>query len=227
LPQAGQDLRFTSDILAGIYLGNIRKWNDPAIRSINRSVTLPDADIVVVHRSDGSGTTFAFTDFLNKTNREWKAIVGAGTTVAWPTGRGLQGNDGVASLVERTPNSIGYTELSFAIQRRLSYGTVRNAAGNFTQANLITLAEAAAGSSSDILIPITNAPGKDAYPIASYTWLLVPQSFPDSATKSAVADFLDWILTTGQKECSALAYNPLPKEILTRELQQLAAFKTK
>jgi phosphate ABC transporter phosphate-binding protein len=227
LPQAGQDLRFTPDILADIYLGKIRKWNDPAIREFNRGVTLPNADIIVIHRADGSGTTFAWTNFLSKTNPEWKAVVGTGTTVRWPTGRGAQGNDGIASLVDQTPNSIGYAELSFAIQRRLSYGTVRNAAGNFTQANLLTLAAAAANSSNDILTPITNAPGKDAYPITSFTWFLVPQSFPEPATKAAVAEFLNWVLTSGQKECSALAYYPLPKEIVNRELEQLAAFKAK
>jgi phosphate transport system substrate-binding protein len=226
LPRAGQDLRFTPEVLAGIYLGKIRKWNDPAIREFNRSVTLPDTDIIVVHRAEGSGTTFAFTDFLSKTNPEWKSVVGSGTTVSWPVGRAAPGNDGVAALVEQTPNSIGYTELSFAIQRQLSYGTVRNAAGNFTQANLITL-PAAAASASNILIPITNAPGKDAYPITSFTWLLVPQSYPDPATKAAVAEFLNWILTSGQKECSALAYNPLPSEVAARELEQLAAFKAK
>ncbi|MEI9977466.1 MAG: phosphate ABC transporter substrate-binding protein PstS [Edaphobacter sp.] len=230
LPQAGQDLQFTPDVLAGIFLGKIRKWNDPAIHAINRSINLPDADIVVIHRADGSGTTFAFTDFLAKTSSAWKAAIGSGTTVKWPIGRAAQGNDGVASLVEQTPNSIGYAELSFAIQRQLSYGTVRNAAGNFTQANLITLAAAAASVStrgSDILAPLTNAPGKDAYPITSFTWLLIPESFPDPATKAAVAEFLEWILTSGQKDCSALAYNPLPKEIVTRELEQLAAFKAK
>jgi phosphate ABC transporter phosphate-binding protein len=227
LPQAGQDLRFTSDVLAGIYLGKIRKWNDPAIRAINRSVTLPNADIVVLHRSDGSGTTFAFTEFLSQTSPAWKSAAGTGTTVNWPVGRAAQGNDGVASLVEQTPNSIGYVELSFAIQRRLSYGTIRNAAGNFTQANLLTIAAAAANRTNDILTPITNAPGKDAYPIASFTWLLVPQSFPDPATKAAVTDFLLWILTTGQRDCSALGYYPLPKEIVARQLETLAAFKAK
>ena len=227
LPQAGQDLRFTSEILAGIYLGKIRKWNDPEIRAVNHGLTLPDADIVVVHRSDGSGTTFAWTDFLSKTNAAWKSAVGNGTTVTWPTGRGAQGNDGIASLVEHTPNSIGYVELTFAIQRQLSYGTVRNAAGNYTQANLLTLAAAAANQSRDTFAPITNAPGKDAYPIASFTWILIPQSFPDPATKAAVADFLLWILTAGQRDCSALAYNPLPKEVVERELEQLAAFKAK
>lgn len=229
LPQTSQDLQFTPEVLAGIFLGKIRRWNDPAIRAINRSINLPDADIVVVHRADGSGTTFAFTDFLTKTNPEWKSAVGSGITVKWPTGRAAQGNDGVASLVDKTPNSIGYAELSFAIQRQLSYGSVRNPAGNFTQANLLTLAAAASASprGGDILTPLTNAPGKDSYPITSLTWLLIPEKFPDPATKAAVAEFLDWILTSGQKECSALAYNPLPKEILARELDQLAAFKSK
>jgi phosphate transport system substrate-binding protein len=227
LPQAGQDLRFTSDILAAIYLGKIRKWNDSAIREFNHGVTLPDANIIVVHRADGSGTTFAWTDFLSKTNSAWKSAVGTGTTVTWPTGHGAQGNDGIASFVEQTPNSIGYAELSFAIQRRLSYGTIRNAAGNFTQANLLTLAAAAANSPGDIHTPITNAPGRDSYPITAFTWFLVPQSFPDPAIKSAVAEFLDWALTSGQKECSALAYNPLPKEVVARQLEQLAAFKAK
>lgn len=228
LPPSSQDIRFTPEILAAIYLGKIRNWNDPAIRAINRGVTLPDAGIVVVHRADGSGTTFAWTDFLSKTNGEWKSAVGSGTTVNWLTGRGAQGNDGVAALVNQTPNSIGYAELSFAIQRQLSYGAVRNAAGNFTQANLITLAAASTSTRGDgPLASLINAPGKDAYPIATFTWLLVPESFPDPATKSAVAEFLDWILTSGQKECSALAYNPLPKEIIARELEQLATFKAK
>jgi phosphate transport system substrate-binding protein len=232
LPQSGQssqDLRFTPEVLAGIYLGKIRRWNDPAIHAINHGVNLPDAEIIVVHRADGSGTTFAWTDFLSKTNAEWKSAVGSGTTVKWPVGQGAQGNDGTASTVARTPNSIGYAELSFAIQRQLSYGTVRNAAGNFTQANLITLAAAASASTqgNGALASLINTPGKDAYPITAITWLLVPESFPDPATKSAVAEFLDWILTSGQKECSALAYNPLPKEIVAHELEQLATFKAK
>lgn len=230
LPQTGQGLQFSPEVLAGIFLGKLLKWNDPAIRAINRSANLPDAEIIVIHSADGSDTTFAFTDYLTKTNSDWKSAVGSGATVKWPTGRTAQGNDGIASLVEQTPNSIGYAELSSAIQRQLSYGSVRNAAGNFTQANLLTLAAAAANVSvhgNDILAPLTNAPGKDAYPITSLTWLLVPASFPDPATKAAIAEFLEWILTSGQKECSALAYDPLPKEILARQLEQLAAFKAK
>jgi phosphate ABC transporter phosphate-binding protein len=229
LPQASQDLHFTPDVLAGIYLGKIRRWNDPAIRDLNHGITLPDAEIIVIHRSDGSGTTFAFTNFLSQTNPAWKSAIGTGITVNWPIGRSAQGNDGVAALVEQTPNSIGYAELSFAIQRQLSYGTVRNAAGNFTQANLITIDAAAASVSTrgnDILTSLTNAPGKNAYPITSFTWFLVPESISDPATKSAVADFLDWILTTGQKECSALAYTPLPKEIVAHQQDLLAKFKS-
>jgi phosphate transport system substrate-binding protein len=231
LPQTGEDLRFTPEVLAGIYLGKIRKWNDPSIRAINHGVSLPDAEIIVIHRADGSGTTFAWTDFLSKTSSEWKSVVGSGTTVKWPTGHGAQGNDGIASMVERTPNSIGYAELSFAIQRQLSYGSVRNAAGNFTQANLITLAAAIENSSTqgtgNLPSSLINAPGKDSYPITAFTWLLVPESIPDRAVKSAVAEFIEWILTSGQKDCSALAYNPLPKEIVSRELGQLSNFKAK
>lgn len=228
LHNVSSDLRFTPEILAGIYLGKIRRWNDPMIRSVNRSVSLPDAEIVVIHRADGSGTTFAFTEFLSRTDPAWRASVGSGTTVNWPAGQGVQGNDGVASTVDRTPNSIGYTELTFAIQRQLNYGMVRNASGNFVQANFVSLAASAAGVSSDSpATSLVNSPGKDSYPITSFTWLIVPETIPDAATKSAVAEFLDWILTSGQKECSALAYNPLPKEIAGRELQLLTSFKSK
>ena len=229
LPHIGNNLRFTPEILANVYLGKIRTWDDPAIRAVNHGVPLPSAPIVVIHRNDGSGTTFAWTDFLSKTSPDWKATVGSGTTVKWPVGNGIQGNDGVASTVAQTPNSIGYTELTYAIQRQLSYGIVRNAAGNFMQANMATLAAAAIAphGTSAIASSLTNAPGKYAYPITTFTWLLVPESIPDPATKSAVVEFLEWILTTGQKESSALAYHPLPKETVTRELQMLAAFKAK
>jgi phosphate ABC transporter phosphate-binding protein len=229
LPDAPHDLRFTPEILAGIYLGKIRKWNDPAIKDINHGIPLPDADIVVIHRSDGSGTTVAWTTFLSKTNPTWKSTVGSGFTVSWPIGQAASGNEGIASMVEQTPNSIGYAELSYAIQRALSYGTVRNATGSFIQANLISLAAAASSTTQPegADSPLINAPSKGAYPITSLTWLLVPESIPDPATKSAVAEFLDWILTSGQKDCSALAYNPLPKDIATRELQLLATFKAK
>jgi phosphate transport system substrate-binding protein len=229
LSQPGEDLRFTPEVLAGIYLGKIRKWNDPSIRAINSSVNLPDAEIIVAHRADGSGTTFTWTDFLSKTNSEWKSAAGSGTTVKWPIGQSALGNDGIASMVERTANSIGYVELSFAIQRKLSYGAVRNAAGNFIQANLVSLTAAvdnssASGAGNSSLI---NAPGQDAYPITSFTWVLVPESIPDPAIKSAIFGFIEWILTSGQKECSALAYTPLPKEIVSRQLEQLSSWKAK
>jgi phosphate transport system substrate-binding protein len=227
LPQIGSNLRFTPEILAKIYLGEIRTWDDRAISAINRGVPLPNAPIIVIHRTDGSGTTFAFTDFLSKTSPEWKSTVGNGTTVKWPVGQGVQGNDEVAATVAQTPNAIGYTELTYAIQRQLSFGTVRNAAGNFVQANPITLAAAAVSAQTSPTASITNAPGKDAYPITSFTWLLVPASIPDPATKSAVVEFLDWILTSGQKDCSALAYHPLPKETAARQLRMLATFKAK
>jgi phosphate ABC transporter phosphate-binding protein len=230
LPNVGQDLRFTPEVLASIYMGKIHRWNDPRIAAVNHHVSLPDHEIVVIHRSDGSGTTFVWTEFLSKTNPEWKATVGTGTTVNWPAGRAAEGNDGVATTVAQTPDSIGYTELSYAIQRQLSYRTVRNAAGNFIQANLLTLAAAASATrtGSDTRdLSLTNAAGKEAYPIASLTWLLIPESMPDPATRSAVADFLQWMLTAGQKECSALAYTPLPKEVVSRELELLARFRSK
>jgi len=230
LPNVGPNLRFSPEVLAAIYMGRIRRWNDPLITAINPHISLPDHEIVVIHRSDGSGTTFVWTDFLTKTIPNWKAAVGSGTTINWPTGKGAKGNDGLADAVVDTPYSIGYTELTYAIQRQLNYGIVRNAAGRFIQANLISLAAAAnsalggPGRDNSSLI---NATGHNAYPITSFTWLLVPQSIPDPATKSAVASFLHWMLTTGQKECSALAYVPLPKETVNRELEQLATFRSK
>lgn len=230
LPRVGRDLNFTPDVLAGIYMGTIRRWNDPEIVAINHHVALPDQEIVVVHRSDGSGTTFAWTDYLSKTNSAWKTSIGSGFAVNWPVGKEAEGNDGVASTVAATPNSIGYAELSYAIQRELSYGTVRNSSGNFVQANLFSLGAAASSfrkDTGDPYAPLTNSSARDAYPITSLTWLLVPESIPDPATKSAVADFLGWMLTSGQKECAALAYMPLPKEIVNRELDLLATVKSK
>lgn len=224
LPHVGRDLRFTPEILSDIYLGKVRRWNDPEIAAINRHLSLPDREIVVVHRSDGSGTTFVWTDFLSRTVPGWKNSVASGSTIDWPIGHEARGNDGMAAEVANTPYSIGYTELTYAIQRQLTYASVRNKAGQFIQANIFSLA-AAADSAPDIDSPI-NASGKDAYPIASFTWLVIPQSMPDPAVKSAVAGFLEWMLTTGQKECSSLAYNPLPKKIVSRELEQLATFKS-
>jgi len=222
-----QDLNFTGEILAGIYLGRITKWNDPAIVKANRDANLPNADILVFHRSDGSGTTHAWSDFLSKTSPEWKSAVGTDTTLKWPAGTGVVGNEGVADAVEKTPNSIGYVELVYAIRHQLSYGDVRNSAGNYIHADVYTVAEAAKSavtSNPDSLISITDPSGKDAYPIATFTWLLFPQEIKDGAKKAALLALLRWILTAGQSECSALAYTPLPRSVAAQELDLLNTF---
>ncbi len=225
LPDAGPDLRFTPEILAAIYLGKITRWNDPALRAINRWATLPDEPIVVVHRSDGSGTTFTFTQFLSATTPEWKSAVGTGMRVNWPIGLAAQGNDGVAAKVADTPGAIGYIELTYAIRHELNYGLVKNAAGNFVQANLATLSEAAraAPKSGDIRTPLVNSPASGAYPIATFTWILLPRSAADPQKSAALQDFLRWMLTSGQKECSGLGYLPLPREIAAQELRRAGA----
>ncbi len=227
LSGSGRELRFTSAVLAGIYLGRIRKWNDSEIRNLNKDVDLPDAEIVVIHRSDGSGTTYAWSEFLSKTDPEWKNAMGTGTELKWPVGSGAEGNEKVATAVQGTPNSIGYVELVYAIEHRLSVGTVRNRAGSFIRADLDSLAEAAkaaalspdAHSFSSIIDP----PGKNAYPIATFTWFLLPPEIEDAAKKQALHELLRWILTTGQKECSSLGYAPLPAEVAARQLDFLQA----
>ncbi len=222
------DLNFTPEALAGIYLGKITKWNDPVIKGSNKSARLPDADIVVIHRSDGSGTTYAWSDFLSRTSAEWKTSVGAGMTPNWPVGTGVAYNEGVAAAVQRTPNSIGYVELVFAIQHELSFGAVRNASGEYVRADLESVAAAAdsaitgnASSPSSII----NAAGKNAYPIATFTFLLLPQQPKDGPKKAAMLELLQWVLTSGQKQCSALGYAPLPREVVNRQLQVLDGFK--
>ena len=222
------DLNFTPEILAGIYLGRITKWNDPAIVKANRDAGLPNADIVVFHRSDGSGTTHAWSDYLSKVSPEWKSTVGSDTTLNWPTGTGAVGNEGVAEAVQKTPNSIGYVELVYAIRRQLSYGDVLNSAGNYIHADVYTVGEAAKSAvTSDpaSLISITNPSGKDAYPIATFTWLLFPQQIKDAAKKAALYELVRWILTSGQQECSSLAYTPLPRNVAEQQLEQLKGFK--
>jgi phosphate transport system substrate-binding protein len=221
-----RELRFTPQILAGIYLGKITHWDAPEIRTVNRGVSLPNAAIVVVHRSDGSGSTYAFTDFLSRTCPDWKSAVGTGSTVQWPVGVGAARNDGVASQVEQTPNSIGYVELTYAVQHELSFGAVRNAAGVFVTANLDSVAAAA---QSAVIVAgeapsIVNAPGKAAYPISSFTWILLPETIP-GGDRSTIAEMLQWMLTSGQKQSSALGYAPLPREVASRELQSLAQLK--
>jgi phosphate transport system substrate-binding protein len=229
LPGLDLDLKFTPEALADIYLGNIKKWNDPRIKNSNRGADLPDADILVIHRSDGSGTTYAFSDFLSKTSPNWQNSVGTGTTLKWPVGSGMERNEGVASAVRGTPNSIGYVELVYAIQHQLSYGAVRNSSGKYVRADLNALAEAAkadtrsAGSESPS--SIVNAPGENAYPIATFTWLLFPTEIADPTKKRALLELLQWALTSGQKECSALGYAPLPRETAIRQLEILNNLK--
>ena len=219
------NLNFTPQTLSGIFLGKITKWNDPQIRDSNHGVSLPDSEIVVVHRSDGSGTSFVWTDYLSRINPQWKASVGVGATVSWPVGIGAERNEGVASAVQQTPSSIGYVEFVYALQHELSFGAVRNSAGEFVKANIasVTAAAAAAGNQGqDFRISITNPPGKSAYPIATYTWLLVPEQTDDKNTKAALTELLRWVLTSGQKKCSAFGYAPLPAEVAKRALDSLS-----
>ncbi|HKM67864.1 MAG TPA: phosphate ABC transporter substrate-binding protein PstS [Candidatus Acidoferrum sp.] len=222
-------LNFTPETLAGIYLGKIKKWNDPKIRAANKNASLPDAEIIVVHRSDGSGTTFVWTDYLSKVSPDWKKTVGAGSEVQWPAGTGAEGNEAVAAMVQQTPNSIGYVELVYALRHQLSFGAVRNAAGEYVLADLTSVTVAAKGAAgamtSDFRVSITDAPGKGAYPIATFTWWLVPQDLGGAGKKPAFVELLKWVLTSGQNDCSALGYAPLPKEIANRELQFLATLK--
>jgi len=224
-----RSLKFTAEVLAGIYLGKIRKWNDREIRELNRSAGLPDTEIKVVHRSDGSGTTFVWTDYLSKLSPEWKSLVGSGTDVKWAVGTGADGNEGVAEAVKQTPNSIGYMELVYALRHQLSFGAVRNAAGQFVQADLASVTaaagEALSAMTADSRVSITNAAGKGAYPIASFTWWLLPENLESADKKEAVRDLVEWMLSSGQKECSALGYAPLPKEVVERELQLLSKLK--
>jgi len=218
-----QPLRFTPAVLAGIFLGSIARWNDPALAQANPGVKLPAADIVVVHRSDGSGTTFVWTDYLSKVSAEWKTKVGSNTSVKWPVGLGGKGNEGVAALVKQTPNAIGYVELIYAIQTRLPYGVVQNQAGAFIKADLASVTRAAAGADmpADFRVSITNAAGKDAYPICSFTYLLVPARWPNVTKGRIIADFLRWMVTDGQAFTEPLSYAPLPKAVVQKELDAI------
>jgi phosphate transport system substrate-binding protein len=221
------DLKFSGAALAGIYLGKITKWNDPVIAKANPGVKLPPTDIIAVHRAEGSGTTFVFTDFLSKISPEWKSGPGSNTSIKWPaSGVGQQGNEGVAGMVKQTPGAIGYVELIYALKNNMSYGSVENAAGTYVKANLDTVTAAAAGAAksmpADFRVSITNAPGKNAYPISSFTWLLIPTQIPDAQKRTALVNFLKWMLADGQKDCAALYYAPLPKEVVAQELKQIA-----
>ena len=227
VPGVTEEIKFTPEVLAGIYLGRITNWNDKALAAGNPGIKFPDQPIIVVHRSDGSGTTYIFTDYLSKVSSDWQSSVGKGTSVKWPVGLGGKGNEGVAGVVRQMPGALGYVELIYAVQNRIPYGSVRNTAGNFVKASLESVT-AAAGSMknmpADFRVSITNAPGKDAYPIASFTWLLIPAQSKDPAKGKILVDFLNWMVDDGQKMTAALTYAPLPENVAEKvkaEIKQL------
>jgi len=219
-------LTFTADALVGIFMGKIMKWNDPAITGPNPGIQLPNAPIIVVHRSDGSGTTFCFTDYLSKVSKEWETKVGRGGSVNWPVGLGGKGNEGVSGQVKQVPNTLGYIELSYAVQNKMTFGKVKNAAGVFVEPSLAGVSAAAAAAAKnmpdDFRVSITDAAGKDSYPISTFTWLLVPNKIPDAAKGKAIKDFLHWMLATGQGMAAPLDYAPLPKPVVAKEEKAIA-----
>jgi phosphate transport system substrate-binding protein len=221
------ELKFDGDTIAGIFLGNIKKWNDAKLKALNPGVTLPDQEIVVVHRSDGSGTTYIWTDYLSKVSPDWKQKVGTNTSVNWPTGLGGKGNEGVAGQIKQTPGAIGYVELIYAVQNKMPYATVKNAAGEFVKATAesITAAIATAQIPDDFRFSMTNAPGKDSYPISGATWLLVYEQQKDAAKGKKLVEFLKWALTTGEPMATELHYAPLPEELRTRVLKRVDEIK--
>jgi phosphate transport system substrate-binding protein len=229
IPDVSAELRFTGKVLADIYLGKITKWNDAAIRNLNPGVNLPGAEITVVHRSDGSGTSYIWCDYLSKISPEYKKTVGVATSVNWPVGVGGKGNEGVAGLVKQTPGSIGYVELIYAIQNKISYGSVQNADGEFVRASTETVSNAAAAAAKnmpkDFRVSITNAPGHDVYPISSFTWLLLQESPSDVARSRIMVDFTRWALSGGQGLAPQLGYAPIPKEVVALEMEALKRVK--
>jgi len=229
IPGVDAELKFTGAVLADIFLGKVTKWNDDAIKALNPGVALPGSEITVVHRSDGSGTSYIWVDYLSKVSPEWKTKVGVATSVNWPAGVGGKGNEGVAGLVRQTPASIGYVELIYALQNKIDYGTVKNLDGNFVRASLESVTAAAAATEgkmpADFRVSITNAPGKDAYPIASFTWILLPESPKDKAKGKMMVEFMRWALADGQKHAAGLGYAPLPASVVQLELAALNRIK--
>ena len=229
LPGVNTELKFTGPMLADIYMGKVTKWNDPAIAKANPGVKLPATDITVVHRSDASGTSYIFTDFLAKLSPEWKQKVGVNGNVNWPTGVGGKGSEGVTGVVTQTPGSISYVELVYALQNKIAYGSVQNMAGEFTKGNLQTVTAAAAAAASqmpaDFRVSITNAPGKGVYPISSFTWILLYENPQDKAQSKAMVDFMKWAYTDGQKYAAELGYAPLPESVVKLVTAQLAKIK--
>jgi phosphate transport system substrate-binding protein len=227
IPGVAGEVKFTPEALAGIFLGRIAKWNDKAITSVNPGMNFPDKDIVVVHRAEASGTTYIFTDYLAKVSSDWKSTIGGegrGAAIKWPLGLAGKGNEGVAGMIRGLPGAIGYVELIYAVQNNISYGSVKNSAGNFVKASLDSVTAAAASSPKmppDFRVSITNAPGKDAYPISSFTWLLIPEQSKDAAKGKILADFLNWMVTDGQKMTAALSYAPLPDGVVQKEKEAI------
>jgi phosphate transport system substrate-binding protein len=216
IPGFKGELKFTPDIIAGIYLNKITSWNDPAIAKVNPGISLPNQPIIVVHRSDGSGTTYIFTDYLSKVSADWKGQVGKGTSVSWPVGMGAKGNEGVAGMIRQMDGAFGYVELIYALQNHITYGTVKNAAGNFVKASLDSTTAAAASVKTmpaDFRVSITNPPGTESYPISSFTWLLVPTDWKDKGKQKVFVDFLNWMLDQGQSMTAPLNYAPLPDSV--------------
>jgi phosphate transport system substrate-binding protein len=230
LPGVSAELKFTGPLLADIFLGKITKWNDQAIATLNPGVSLPGTDITVVHRSDGSGTTYIFVDFLAKLSPEWKKRVGVAGSVNWPVGVGAKGNEAVAGMVKQTPGALGYTEPAYATENKIAFGSVQNAAGKFIKASAASVTAAAAAAvkqmPADFRVSITNPPGDDAYPLASFTWLLMYENPKDKALAKTMVDFTKWALSDGQKYAADLGYAPLPKVVVDLELKSLATIKT-
>jgi phosphate transport system substrate-binding protein len=219
VPGISTELKFTPEALAGIFMGKITTWNDPVIAKANPGVSLPNQPIIVIHRSDGSGTTYIFTDYLSKISSEWQNGPGKGTSVKWPVGLGGKGNEGVAGMIRQMQGGIGYIELIYAVQNKIDYGSVKNASGAFVKASLDSVTAAAASAKSmpaDFRVSITNAPGKDAYPISSFTWLLIPEKSKEAAKGKILADFLTWMVDDGQKMTAELTYAPLPENVAVK-----------
>jgi phosphate transport system substrate-binding protein len=225
IPGVTTSLNFTPEALAGIFLGRITKWNDPIIAAANSSVKLPASDIVVIHRSEGSGTTYIWTDYLSKVSPDWKNKVGTGASINWPAGLGGKGSEGVSGLIKQTPGSVGYVELIYAVQTKIDYGSVKNSSGAFIKADFSSVSAAAADAGKtmpdDFRVSITDAPGKTAYPISSFTWLLIPEKFTDTGKRDALKGFIKWALTDGQSYAENLSYAKLPKEVVAKELKAI------
>lgn len=229
VPGVSRDLNFSGDVIADIYLGKITKWNDSRIAKDNPGASLPDKPILPVYRSDSSGTTYIFTDYLSKVSSDWAGKVGKNTAVKWPAGIGAKGNEGVSGMVRQAPFSFGYVELIYALQNKMEYGSVKNAAGKYLQGSPdgVTAAAAAAAKNmpADYRVSITNAPGATSYPISSFTWLLIPKQFADPAKGKVVKDFLTWMLDHGEGEAAGMGYAPLPAQVQTMVKKTITTIK--